>query len=117
SAEYNYEYVSAGFSFQNPVGFGLEPVRTTSYEIGFRQQISSVAAFDLTGFYRNVKGQVQLEKVFPPGQSAFNVLVNGDFATTKGLELGLTLRRINRIQGQLNYTLSQAEGTGSTRTS
>ena len=116
-AEYNYEYVSAGFSFQNPVGFGLEPVRTTSYEIGFRQQISSVAAFDLTGFYRNVKGQVQLEKVFPPGQSAFNVLVNGDFATTKGLELGLTLRRINRIQGQLNYTLSQAEGTGSTRTS
>jgi hypothetical protein len=116
SARYNYEYVAAGFSFQNPSGFGLEPVRTTSYEIGFRQQISSVAAFDMTGFYRNVKGQVQLEKVFPEGSSAFNILVNGDFATTKGMELGLTLRRINRIQGQINYTLSQAEGTGSTRT-
>lgn len=116
SARYNFEYIGAGLSFQNPSGFGLDPVRTTSYEIGFRQQLSSVAAFDLTGFYRNVKGQVQVDKVSAASRT-FNILVNGDFATTKGLEFSMTLRRVQRIQAQLNYTLSQAEGTGSTRTS
>ncbi len=117
SQRYGYEYISAGFSFQNPSGFGLDPVRTTSYEIGFRQQLSSVAAFDISGFYRNVKGQVQVDKIFPDpssGLQPFNILVNGDFATTKGLEFGLTLRRVQRLQTQLNYTLTQAEGSGST---
>ncbi len=35
----------------------------------------------------------------------------------KGLEFTYTLRRTNRIQAQLSYTLSDAEGTGSTATS
>ena len=117
--EYNFEYIGSGFAFLNPAGYGLEPVRTTSYEIGFRQQLGTVAAFDIAGFYRNVKGQVQVDQVRPEPQTGlnpFNILVNGDFATTKGLEFSLTLRRINRLQGQLNYTLNRAEGTGSTRT-
>jgi hypothetical protein len=46
----------------------------------------------------------------------YNVLGNGDFSTNKGLELKLTLRRTNRIQGQFNYTLTSAEGTGSGET-
>jgi hypothetical protein len=112
------QMVNPRFSFQNPFGLGLEPVRTTSYEIGFRQQISSVAAFDITGFYRNIKGQVQVDRVEPTnGLTPFNTLVNSDFATTKGMEFSLNLRRVNRIQAQLNYTLTQAEGTGSSRTS
>lgn len=114
---YNREYLQSGLSFQNPSGFGLDPIKTTSYEIGFRQQLGSVAAFDIGGFYRNVRGQVQVDRIFPDGFNPFNVLVNGDFATTKGLELSLNLRRINRLQGALNYTLTTAEGTNSTRTS
>ena len=116
---YNQQYLSTGTSFQNPVGYGLDPVKTTSYEIGFRQQLGAVAALDIGGFYRNVKGQVQVDKVFPTNSALnpFNILVNGDFATTKGLELGITLRRTNRLQGQFNYTLSSAQGTNSTRNS
>jgi hypothetical protein len=116
--EYNYEYIAAGFAFADPVGFALEPVRTTSYEVGFRQQLGRVAAFDLAGFYRNVRGQVQMDQVIPTatsGLSPYNILVNGDFATTQGVELSVTLRRIQRLQGQLNYTFTSAEGTGSTR--
>ena len=117
---YNRQYVAAGFSFQDPVGYALNPIRTTSYEIGFSQQVGSVAAFDLSGFYRNVRGQVQVDKVFPAdgsGLSPYNILVNGDFATTKGLEFSLRLRRTNRLQATFNYTLSSAQGTNSTRTS
>ncbi|MCB0293415.1 MAG: TonB-dependent receptor, partial [Calditrichaeota bacterium] len=111
------DFLSAGLSIQNPFGIGLEPIRTTSYEIGFRQQISQVAAFDIAGFYRNIKGQVLIDRISPEGLSGFNMLVNGDFATTKGMEFSLNLRRVNRIQASLNYTLTQAEGTGSARTS
>ncbi|GAB4369118.1 MAG: hypothetical protein Kow0042_10660 [Calditrichia bacterium] len=106
------------FYYINPIGFGLEPVRTTSYEVGFRQQLSSVAAFDITGFYKNVKGQIQIERFrADPGAryiQTYERLVNGDFATTKGLEFRFTLRRAHRIQAQVNYTLTNAEGTGST---
>lgn len=115
---YNYEYVAAGISFLNPTGYGLDPVRTTSYEIGFRQQLGNIASIDMAGFYRNVKGQIQVDRVTPDaaaGLVPFNILVNGDFTTTKGLELGLTLRRINHLQGRVNYTMTNAEGTASTR--
>ncbi|RMI14500.1 MAG: TonB-dependent receptor [Calditrichaeota bacterium] len=119
-AENSTQIVVAGFFFRNPIGFGLDPIRSTSYELGFRQQLSSVAAFDITGFYRNEKGQITVEKVEKAPDatiSSYTRLANGDFVTTKGLEFRLTLRRTNRIQAQLNYTLTDAEGTGSTEVS
>ena len=117
--DYDVQIVRGGRFFLNPVGFGLEPIRTTSYEIGFRQQLSHFAAFDIAGFYRNVKGQIQVDKVLDvsPGLNQYVRLINGDFATTKGIEFKLTLRRVNRIQAQLNYTFTDAKGTGSNRTS
>ncbi|HCV44077.1 MAG TPA: hypothetical protein DGH68_11380, partial [Bacteroidetes bacterium] len=104
----------------NPVGFDLDPERTTSYEVGFSQQISDYASFDMTAYYRDISGQIQVIKqtVDPTAQvSAYNTLVNGDFATTKGFELTIRLRRISRIQAQFNYTFADAKGTGSTNNS
>lgn len=112
----NYFIFQPGNNDIGPVGSGLDPIRSTSYEIGFRQQLSSVAAFDLSGFYKNIKGQTTLTriKVDPDGDlEAYNIITNGDFATTQGLELRLTLRRTNRLQAQLNYTLTASDGTGS----
>lgn len=99
-----------------PFGFGLEPMRTTSYEVGFRQQLSEVAAFDISGFYKNIKGQIsQISQVtsLTALSQGYPVLVNGDFATTKGLEFRLTMRRTNRLQATINYTLTDAQGSGS----
>ncbi len=103
-----------------PVGFGLDPERTTQYEIGFNQQISDYASFDLTGFYKDILGQIQDHLVVTQSGAfahSYHALTNGDFATTKGFELTVTLRRIQRVQARLNYTLSDAQGTGSTTTS
>ncbi|UCF65534.1 MAG: TonB-dependent receptor [bacterium] len=111
--------IRGGFYYQNPIGFGLEPERTTSYEIGFRQQLSNYAAIDIAGFYKNIKGQIQVDKetVLPTAQvQDYERFVNGDFATTKGLEFRLTLRRTARVQSQINYTLTNAKGTGSNNT-
>ncbi|MBI1803723.1 MAG: TonB-dependent receptor [Ignavibacteriae bacterium] len=113
-------YSAVIFSGQNfisqPIGYGLDPERATQYEIGFTQQFSDYAVFDITGFYKDIQGQIQLAKIVTdPGAvaSAYNTLQNGDYATTKGVELHLGLRRVARIQAQANYTLSDAQGTGS----
>ncbi|MBI2503343.1 MAG: carboxypeptidase-like regulatory domain-containing protein [Candidatus Latescibacteria bacterium] len=100
-----------------PTAFDVEPIRTTQYEIGFERQFTDAASFDITGFYRDVKGQIQIRKqelgANAVGVGAFNYLQNGDFATTKGIEFVFKLRRVNRIRAELNYTLSDARGTGS----
>lgn len=113
-------YFSGGNYIPNPVGRDLDPERTTQYEIGFTQQISDYASFDITGFYKDIRGQIQLVRQNTTSTSTaagYNTLANGDFATTKGVELSLRLRRANRFQGQINYTLSDAKGTGSTTNS
>lgn len=119
----NYQYgrqiVTAGYFYTAPVGYGFDPIRTTSYELGFRKQLGDYAAIDIAGFYKNIKGQIMVTRISPDAGAAistYNMLTNGDFATNKGLEVKVTLRRTNRIQGQLNYTLTDAEGTGSGET-
>ncbi|MBI5216170.1 MAG: TonB-dependent receptor [Ignavibacteriae bacterium] len=99
-----------------PIGYGLDPERTTQYEVGFTQQISDYAVFDITGFYKDIQGQIQITKIVAEPNASivgYNTLQNGDYATTKGLEFKMTLRRTNRIQAQINYTMSDAQGTGS----
>jgi hypothetical protein len=114
------QIVRQGYYFIDPIGFGLDPIRTTSYEIGFKQQIAENAALDLSAFYKNVKGLVEIEKTLPSSSSelpgAYERFVNGDFATTKGLEFNLTLRRTARLAGNVSYTYTMAEGTASSST-
>ena len=99
-----------------PTAFDVEPVRTTQYEIGFERQFADFASFDVTSFYRDIKGQLQIRRqdVSAGNAGSFTYLQNGDFATTKGIEFQFKVRRINRLQAELNYTLSDARGTGST---
>ncbi len=49
------------FFFSDPTGQNLRPIRKTHYEFGFRQQLTDFMAFDLTGFYDDVKGQVYFD--------------------------------------------------------
>jgi outer membrane receptor protein involved in Fe transport len=120
SYTYARHIVRQGFYFQNPVGFGLDPLRTTSYEVGFRREITDFAALDLTAFYKNVKGLVEVVKQLPTSGSTipgyYDRFENGDFATQKGVEVRMNMRRTNRLAGSINYTLTMAEGTASNST-
>ncbi|MBI1806271.1 MAG: TonB-dependent receptor, partial [Ignavibacteria bacterium] len=107
---------SGQYFVPSPIGYGLDPERTTQYEIGFTQQFSDYAVFDITGFYKDIQGQIQYAQInTEPGSvaAAYPTLQNGDYATTKGLEFRLSLRRVSRVQAQVNYTLADAQGTGS----
>lgn len=111
---------TGGNYIPTPVGRGIDPERTTQYEIGFTQQISDNASFDITGFYKDIKGQIQVVRQPTTANSiasGYNALTNGDFATTKGVELSVRIRRVNRVQAQVNYTFSDSKGTGSTTNS
>ena len=111
------DIVKGGFAELNPVGYGLRPERTTQYEIGFKQQLGENFAFDITAFYKDIKEQIQLRSIYADPTAAhvqYYALVNGDFATTRGFELQLDLRRTQRLAATFNYTYSDAQGTGST---
>lgn len=113
------DVIKGGFAELNPVGYGLQPERTTQYEIGFKQQLGENFAFDITGFYKDIKDQIQLRAIYAEATAAhvqYYALVNGDFATTKGIEVKLDLRRAQRISATFDYTYSDAQGTGSTPT-
>jgi hypothetical protein len=105
-----------GSAFLNPIAYNPEPIRTTQYEIGFSQQFTDFAAFDLTAFYKDIKGQLvyAFQPTIPGSQvSSYPVYENQDFATTKGLEFSLKIRRIERIRAEFNYTFSDSRGTNS----
>ena len=113
------DVIKGGYAELNPVGYGLRPERTTQYEIGFKQQLGENFAFDITAFYKDIKEQIQLRAIFAEPTAAhvqYYALVNGDFATTRGFELKLDLRRTQRLAASINYTYSDAQGTGSTPT-
>lgn len=98
------------FAFGNP---NLTPEKTTAYEVGITQKISENARFDITAYYKDVAGLVEVQNIpsFPSNYASFR---NNDFGSIKGIDLGVKLRRTRAITIDLNYSLSYATGTGST---
>lgn len=108
--------VKGGYAISEPVGFGLKPERTTQYEIGFKQSIGDIFAFNITGFYKDIKDQIQIRTIYAvegANHEAYYAWVNGDFSTVKGIEFKINLRRTNRLAASVDYTYSDAQGTGS----
>jgi len=92
----------------------LDPVKTTSYEIGFQQAIGDVASLDMTVFYKQMSGYVQIRNVQDASPVVYARYVNGDYGSIKGLSTSFNLRRVGYVQSTINYTLQYAGGTGST---
>ena len=91
---------------------GLEPQRTTQYELGFRQRVGERAALSIAGFYRTQDNLIALRNA-DGGLTDYSYFTNRDFSTSQGAELGFELRRTNNLALNANYTLSFAKATGS----
>lgn len=97
------------------IGFTAKPERLTTYEIGIRQKLSENFGMTVTGFYKDTKDQLTIRREYNSvGVPIMVSYQNEDFGTQKGLELTFELRRTNRLAAKVNYTLSDARGTGST---
>lgn len=105
--------VTRGNAFLPPVGFFVKPERLTQYEIGLRQTLTDNLALTISGLYKDYRDQLAVRKILTAqGGPLYTAYTNEDFGTVKGLELTLELRRTNRLSSKLNYTLSDARGTG-----
>ncbi|HEX2867179.1 MAG TPA: TonB-dependent receptor [Ignavibacteriales bacterium] len=111
-----YNNLRGGFFINNPVGFNVRPTRTTQYELGFTQQIADFASFDITGYYKDIFDQVVYDQQIVATSSPFKnyyLLKNGDFATTKGVELTFNMRRTSGFAVNAALSFQDARGTGS----
>ena len=104
----------------DPMGFDLDPIETTQYEVGMSYQILPQAAIDITAFAKNTTGQVVIAKneeveVNNENGVATDALYyeNGDFTTVNGFEFTLRTRRVSRLQTFASYTWSDARGINS----
>ncbi len=99
---------------ENPT---LKPERTTSYEVGFSQQIGEQAAIDIAGFYKEVRDyilQVNRYNATRDGSDfVWNQYVNGDYGVTTGFQFNVRMRRTKGFLADVNYTIMWARGTGS----
>ena len=99
--------------YNNP---NLKPERTTVYEIKFQQRLSRSSAFAISAFYKENQDNIQsinVDYAFPIKYTTYG---NVDFGTVKGLTFNYDLRRTSNFKMNLSYTLSFADGTGSSET-
>lgn len=103
--------VTAGsfYPFPSP---NLEPETITQYEVGISNQLGDNTAFDITAYYKDVKGLTQIfHQAATP--KAYDFFSNVDYGTIKGVDFALTMRRTRHIALDIKYSLSYATGTGS----
>ncbi len=111
---------------ENPA---LKPERTTSYEVGFAQQVGQIAALHVTGYYKEIRdylmmknhenldtdgdGKVDSYPLKDGSEFSWAQYMNGDYGVTQGFSLNFTMRRFKGVMADLNYTYMNARGTGS----
>ena len=104
----------------DPMGFDLDPIETTQYEVGMSYQFLPDAAIDMTVFAKNTTGQLMLDLKHEVGiDNTYGASAdapyyeNGDFTTVNGFEFTLRTRRISRLMTYAPYTWSDARGINS----
>ena len=105
--------------FNTEVPFGnndLKPQTTSIYEIGLQQQISDNLAFDLTGFYRDIRNWISSSPPIPTYLAgiSYSERVNRDFANVQGITLAVNKRFSDNFSFGVDYTFQVAEGINST---
>lgn len=103
--------------FQNQLNiFGnpdLEAEETISYEIGFDHQLTDNLKFGVTGFYKDIRNQINTE-IFGPEAATFRKVVNRDFGQDRGFEFDIVKRFSSYYSANINYTLMWSTTRSST---
>jgi len=91
----------------------LKPEKTIDYELGFQQKLTNSSSLSISGFYREIRDQIQSFRFTGAYPSTYYSYNNIDFGTVKGLTTTYDLRRTNNARIRASYTLQFANGTGS----
>jgi outer membrane receptor protein involved in Fe transport len=90
----------------------LKPERTIAYEVGLQQQLTDDIAFDLTGYFKDVRNLLAFETKRLNATTSYNTYVNKDYGNIRGISFSLSKRpsRTSLFSASLDYTLQFAEG-------
>ncbi|MEM9936003.1 MAG: TonB-dependent receptor, partial [Bacteroidota bacterium] len=91
----------------------LKPEITVDYEAGFKQKIGQRMALNVSAFYREFRDQIRFRRFANAFPFSYDTYDNLDFSTVKGFVFSFDMRRTKNTQLRLGYTLSFADGTGS----
>ncbi|MBN2103642.1 TonB-dependent receptor [bacterium] len=109
----DFETALTSGNFTDNANPNLKPVKTTSYEVGFEQQIGENASLGMTAYYKEVRDQIFLNNRIGASPRSYTMYDNGDFGNVKGFSFDFSLRRTHRVMADINYTIQWANGTGS----
>ncbi|MEO0069687.1 MAG: TonB-dependent receptor, partial [candidate division WOR-3 bacterium] len=86
--------------------------QTIAYELGVEQQVSDIVVADATAYYKDIFDLlgVRYQQAVPMG---YYPVVNEDYGSVRGFEVGLQKLKSNYWTARLSYGLSLARGTGS----
>lgn len=115
---FQFMYTNSAFKFSYAVGrplYGnanLNPEKTVTYEIGLQQQLMEDLAFNVTGFFKDVRDLLATQVIRVRGDKTYNKYVNKDYGSIKGITFTLTKRRTlqDMLGVTLDYTYQVAEG-------
>ena len=110
--DYYFMDVNTGGVLNNP---NLKPEKTINYELGFTQVLNEAqnSALTLSAFYNELRNMVQVTRFSYAYPVSYTSYGNIDFGTVTGFSVAYDLRRTNNVTLNANYTLSFANGTGS----
>ncbi len=115
---FSYLYTNPNFKYSYAIGSpvmgnaNLNPEKTVSYELGLQQQLTDNLAFNITGFYKDVRDLLALQQIRISGDETYFKYVNKDYGSSKGITFSLTKRRTpsDMLSVTLDYTFLVAEG-------
>ncbi|MBN1302555.1 MAG: TonB-dependent receptor [Melioribacteraceae bacterium] len=105
----NFETIAGIPTFGNA---NLNPEKSVTYEIGLQQQLTDNLAFNITGYYRDVRDLLALQEIRVSSSFTYRKYVNKDYGNIKGITFSLTKRKSpgDLLGATLDYTFQVAEG-------
>ncbi len=92
----------------------LEPQTTISYQLGVQHLFSKEIYGQFGVYFKDIFGLLTtVEQEVPGFAITVPTRVNGDYASSRGIEMTLIKRHSHGFSGEINYTYGNATGTAS----
>ena len=107
----------------------LDPMKTSTYEMGIQYSLSSSLKLDVSGYHKDISNLMAAQEVYAvPFQDTktgdwgegdafeaahYSVMVSDHFGDIRGLEMSLSKTGQSGLTGRASYTFSIARGTAS----
>jgi len=94
----------------------LPPEKTIAYEVGYKYAFTPNLALEITAYYKDVRNLLasrRINTIYKKKLASYTIYTLEDFATIKGVDIGIVKRANEYLSGTIVYSYLNAKGTGS----